>query len=99
MYPHLQTQEDMEGGAFKEEKVSFFFVVPCLQVVKSRCLAYSLNTLSISQTRRSQEHVQYRCTFLHLHAHVHVHVHVHAHVHVRVYVYYSTSRWCDVLKL
>ena len=22
VYPHLQTQEDLEGGAFKEEKVS-----------------------------------------------------------------------------
>lgn len=40
VYPHLQTQEDMEGGALKEEKVSAV-VVSCLPVVKSRSLVCS----------------------------------------------------------
>ena len=32
VHPHLQTQEDVEGGVFKEKKVS---ATLCLPVVKS----------------------------------------------------------------
>ena len=34
VYPDLQTQEDLEGGAFKEEKVSTLFELSCLPPVQ-----------------------------------------------------------------